>query len=372
MREKILNKCRIFLGLKIQQIYPHLYEYQHLHSQADVKITKIDSARSFHLELPKFYNDTLPERFHINVFKAYPDVYLAEIQNCKVALIDYRVGIITEDNALIGDLSPDHARKKEHPFLFYILPKAKEKLKGKTLVLAAPEGRGNYYHWMFHVIGRLSVLKALEMDINDFDHIVLNKPYKKFQEQSLLDFDLPQNKLVFIDNGDLVKIENAFLPSYLYFHPLVPHFLRRHYLQNFKAQDNAPKKIYISRRKSPIRKLIEEEQLVELLVSEFGYQEVFLEDYSLQEQAYLMHQANFVIAPHGAGIPNIVYCKKDTKVLEILPYSWTNVIYWIYAEYQELQYSVFLAGDINAKPDGYLDYHLNLDKFKSFIIQSGF
>lgn len=371
MLQKILNKFRIILGFKIQKIYPNLYEYQRLYPESDVKITKINSAKIVHLNIPKYSNEDLHERFHINVFKAYPDVYLAELHNCKVALIDYRVGVITEDNALLVDLSPDHARKKEHPFLFYTLPKAKQKLKGKTLVLAAPVGKGNYYHWMFHVIGRLSVLKALELDINDFDHIVLNKPYKKFQDQSIKDFCLPQDKLVFIDNGELLQIENAVLPSYLYFHPMVPHFLRRHYLKNSNSI-NTSKKIYISRRKSTIRKLIEEDLLVELLVNEFGYQEVFLEDHSIDEQAVILHQADFVIAPHGAGLPNIIYCNPGTKVLEILPYSWTNVIYWIYAEYQHLEYSVFLAGDKNAQPDGYLDYNIDIKKFKQFLIKNNF
>lgn len=375
MFRKIIFKIKSFLLIlfrkKLSGKYPSIYEYQRINPEINIKIQKIDSARLQHLNLPKYSNETLPERFHMNVFKAYPDVYLAELHNCKVALIDYRVGVITEDNALLVDLSPDHARKKEHPFLFYTLPKAKQKLKGKTLVLAAPEGHGNYYHWMFHVIGRLSVLKALEIDIHDFDHIVLNKPYKKFQEQSIKDFCLPQDKLVFIDNGELLQIENAVLPSYLYFHPMVPHFLRRHYLKNITSI-NTSKKIYISRRKSPIRKLIEEDQLVQLLVQEFNYVEVFLEDLNLEQQALLLNECSHVIAPHGAGLPNIIYCNPGTKVLEILPYTWTNVIYWIYAEYQHLEYSVFLAGDKNAQPDGYLDYHIDLGSFKEFILKSEF
>jgi hypothetical protein len=368
---KIKNTVLVILGKKIQKIYLNIYDYQKLNPELNIKIQKIDSARLHHLNLPKYTNEILPERFHINVFKAYHDVYLAELQNCKIALIDYRVGVITEDNSLLEDLSPDHARKKEHPFLFYTLPKTKQKLKGKTLVLAAPEGHGNYYHWMFHVIGRLSVLKALEMDINDFDHIVINKPYKAFQEQSIKDFCFPLDKLVFIDNGELLQLENAVLPSYLYFHPMVPHFLRRHYLKNIKTS-NTSKKVYISRRKSPIRKLLQEDLLVELLVKEFNYIEVFLEDLNLEQQAILLNECSHVIAPHGAGLPNIVYCNPGTKVLEILPYTWTNVIYWIYAEYQHLEYSVFLAGDKNAHPDGYLDYNLDLFKFKEFLIKSEF
>jgi capsular polysaccharide biosynthesis protein len=152
---------------------------------------------------------------------------------------------------------------------------------------------------------------------------------------------------------------------------MVPHFLRRHYLKNIQSNtDN--KKIYISRRKSPIRKLIEEDLLVDLLVNEFNYIEVFLEDLNLEQQAILLNECSHVIAPHGAGLPNIVYCNPGTKVLEILPYTWTNVIYWIYAEYQHLEYSVFLAGDKNSKSDGYLDYHLDLESFKEFVIKSGF
>lgn len=369
---KVKVKLDVLLGKRIQGVFLSIFDYKRFNTNKTINIRRVDSAKTFNLNLPIHCNEEFPERFHINFYKAYPDVYFASVPNCKVALIDSRIGVITKDNMLIEDLSPNLSSNKEHPFLFFQLPKSKFLLKGNTLVLASYDWKENYYHWMFHIIGRLSVLKALEIDFDEFDHIVVNKPIKKFQEQSLLDFNLPKEKLVFIENDDLIKIENAFLPSYLYFHPMVPHFLRRHYLKSVKAHENASKKIYISRRNSPIRKLIEEEDVVDLLVKEFGYQEVFLEDYSLKEQSQIMHQADFVIAPHGAGLPNIIYCKKHTKVLEILPYSWTNVVYWIYAEYQELEYSVFLAGDKNANPDGYLDYNLNLEKFKSFIIQSGF
>jgi capsular polysaccharide biosynthesis protein len=367
---KLPWKIEKLLGYRPNKVYKDIFEFQRSGHKSLVGLRKIDSSRLFHLKLPKYSNVALPERFHINHFKAYPDVYLAELKHVRVGMVDFRVGVITADNGLLLDLSPDHARKTTHPFLTHSDCRATKTLKGKTLVLAAPTGKGNYYHWMFHVIGRFSVLKVLEMNLDEFDHILVPKTYASFQQQSLVDFNFPVEKIVYLDNNEFIEIEHATVPSYLYFHPMVPHFLRRSYLH--QKLGDYPKKIYISRRKSKIRKLLEEDFLVEILVNEFGYKEIFLEDLTLQEQANTLNRADFVIAPHGAGVPNIIYCKPATKVIEIIPYSWINVIYWIYAEYQKLDYHAFLTGDSNDTPNGYKDFNVNLEEFKAFLIKHKF
>jgi hypothetical protein len=86
------------------------------------------------------------------------------------------------------------------------------------------------------------------------------------------------------------------------------------------------RKLYISRRDSPNRKLENEEE-IEALISSYGFEIVSLTGMSLAEQINLFAGATHVIAPHGAGLTNIVFCKPVTHILEIklLPY-----INWCY------------------------------------------
>lgn len=86
------------------------------------------------------------------------------------------------------------------------------------------------------------------------------------------------------------------------------------------------KKLYISRRDSNSRKLCNEAEVEDLAVAH-GFQIVSLTGMTLANQIELFAAATHVIAPHGAGLTNIVFCKPVTKILEIhmLPY-----INWCY------------------------------------------
>lgn len=78
------------------------------------------------------------------------------------------------------------------------------------------------------------------------------------------------------------------------------------------------KKIYVSRRKSKFRKVLNEERTFELLSSR-GFEMYFLEELSVVEQIRLFNSADFVVMPHGAGAANLFFCRKGTKVVQFWP-----------------------------------------------------
>lgn len=48
-----------------------------------------------------------------------------------------------------------------------------------------------------------------------------------------------------------------------------------------------------------------------------NFKSVFLENMSFQEQVKLFNQAHVIIAAHGAALSNMVFCKKNTLVIEV-------------------------------------------------------
>ena len=42
------------------------------------------------------------------------------------------------------------------------------------------------------------------------------------------------------------------------------------------------------------------------------------------EQVYLFNNAKIIIGPHGAAFTNLIFCKKNTKVIEIKPANRPN------------------------------------------------
>jgi len=75
------------------------------------------------------------------------------------------------------------------------------------------------------------------------------------------------------------------------------------------------KRIYI-KRKSPKRN-IENFQIVEDMLHTKGFETVYMEDLSLTQQINYFYNAKFIIAVHGAGLTNIIYCQKDCTVIEL-------------------------------------------------------
>jgi capsular polysaccharide biosynthesis protein len=104
-------------------------------------------------------------------------------------------------------------------------------------------------------------------------------------------------------------------------------------LKKIPKNTSLPKNIYISRRSwihgdntnlgtnyTTRRKLVNEDELVEFLLS-IGYTEVFTENLSTIEKIQLFQNAESIVGPIGGGLCNVLFAKKETKLLTIVsPY----------------------------------------------------
>lgn len=78
---------------------------------------------------------------------------------------------------------------------------------------------------------------------------------------------------------------------------------------------DSPKRLYISRRKALRRKVLNEEA-VEQLVREFGFEIICFEDYSFAQQVVLCSNADAMVSIHGAGLSNILFLPTQAFVVE--------------------------------------------------------
>ncbi|MBC5992500.1 glycosyltransferase family 61 protein [Pontibacter cellulosilyticus] len=85
----------------------------------------------------------------------------------------------------------------------------------------------------------------------------------------------------------------------------------------------APTKIYISRRKTPKRKLANEEE-VEQVVHKLGFSIVYSEELSIEEQMIIFSHATCIVAPHGAGLSNMVWARQSINIIEIFTSAYFN------------------------------------------------
>ena len=85
-----------------------------------------------------------------------------------------------------------------------------------------------------------------------------------------------------------------------------------------------PQKIYIDRRDSAIRRLLNENEVIRC-VERYGFTPVSLTGLSVADQIALFSNATHIIAPHGAGSTNILFCDPGVKYLELFM---DNYVQW--------------------------------------------
>jgi capsular polysaccharide biosynthesis protein len=63
-----------------------------------------------------------------------------------------------------------------------------------------------------------------------------------------------------------------------------------------------------------------------------------MESMSVAQQASLLANAKIVVAPHGGGLTNLVFCQPGTKVIEIFSPNYVYPCYWLVSNLVGLEY----------------------------------
>ena len=84
------------------------------------------------------------------------------------------------------------------------------------------------------------------------------------------------------------------------------------------APQQTPGRIYISRARAKMRRLLNEEELDPILERN-GFVKVTLETLAIAEQIAMFRAADAIVGPHGVGLTNIMFCRPGTRILEMFP-----------------------------------------------------
>ena len=128
-----------------------------------------------------------------------------------------------------------------------------------------------------------------------------------------------------------VRLHHAILVPRLPESGFVPAFdiqaLRNVLLPNLGATDmESPEKLYISRSHATNRP-IENESRLEMILENRGFRIAHFEEMDFASQLKAIRAARVIVAPHGAGLSNLLAARAGTSVLEIIFPSWFNTCY---------------------------------------------
>lgn len=202
----------------------------------------------------------------------------------------------------------------------------------------------NYFHWMFDVASRIDLLRKCNVPIDKF---IINSPFP-YQDELLTQFGIPREKRLQTTIQMNIKAQQLLVPSYTGSSlGIVPKwacdFLRKELVLNRNIEKlHGFERIYISRLNATHRKVINNDEVMKVL-SSHGFKQVFLEKESMARKIQLLHSAEIVIAPHGAGLTNLIFCKPGTKVIEIFHPKWILPCYWMISSHVGLDY-YYLTG----------------------------
>lgn len=182
----------------------------------------------------------------------------------------------------------------------------------------------NYYHWL---------IESLPMVLIDGHPIrempvVIPGPEAKFHRQSLKMLGIEEVYFTAVQPLRIGRATATQLPFAVQLHsPDKPRDvslnrtttrdLRDLMLSKLKNKILAPR-IYIDRSRGKTRNTRNYAQLQELLEPQ-GFKWKSTETLSFEEQATLFANAEVIVAPHGAGISNILFAPKSSVIIELFP-----------------------------------------------------
>lgn len=158
---------------------------------------------------------------------------------------------------------------------------------------------------------------------------------------------LPADKVIYAHKNSALEFDEAvWLDTTYGSYVWQPSPLLREYgldlLRRARVRDVSPSRIYISRRDSKNR-IMENEELLEQSLAEKGFQIVQLSQLSLDKQAALFRSADVIVAPHGAGLAGLIFCRRGTRVIELTHSQYINPCFLAVALSLDLEYTIHIS-----------------------------
>ncbi len=292
----------------------------------------------------------------------FPKAHLCFLKNARI--VNENGVVISSDDKVFADFTFEFGASIEKNEVFRSCIN-RPQFRKECLATMTSTGNTGYFHWLFDSLPRL---KLLEEVIDEIDFLIVPNNLKKFHLQTLNLLGFPEDRLIKIKDGFHFQCENLFVPSLPGSTGTMPEwaceFLRESFLPQGMAEPN--RLIYISRKDALYRKIINEKEIEDYL-QEKGFEIFQMSGLSFSEQVRIFAEARIVVAPHGAGLSNIVFCK-NAKILEIFSPFYVAVCYWVLANQVGNEYYYLLGIDAPGNsPPPMKDFRVDMKDFKETL-----
>jgi len=233
----------------------------------------------------------------------------------------------------------------------------------------------NHFHWLFDALPKLHLL-----DCAGYEGVrLLVHPMEELQRETLALLAIPNARIINARAYDFVRAGELIVPNYL--DPVgacrvleetrdehggcevmignldacvgvaewICGFLRERLLDSVESRASAPSRIYVSRSDAKKTRGVREDGPFIEQIASYGFERVVLSGMTFKDQLRLFSQADVVLAPHGAGLANLVFCRPGTKCLELFSPAYVSDLYPVLSGILGVEY-YYLVG--NGKSEG--------------------
>ncbi|SKB13318.1 hypothetical protein PL11201_490053 [Planktothrix sp. PCC 11201] len=267
------------------------------------------------------------------------------------------IAILNSKNELLTDLSrfyptplpgSDPIDWKQHQVFSLEEFPPLEKVSGSVAVLSGLSGNV-YFHWMVDIMPRFAILQQEKPNWQGIDWFLINSIKAAFQRETLQKLGIPASKIIESDRHPYIQAKQLIIPSFTgsvgWVTPEVINFNRQLFTEVIIPSNNPyPERIFIRRNQAKYRQVLNENDVITYL-SEWGVVPVELETLSVAEQARLFAHAKVIIAPHGAGLTNLMFCSPETIVIELVSPHYIRHYYWVISQQLKLKH-YYITGEV--------------------------
>jgi len=327
---------------------------------------KVDNLLSFsnkRSEISNFKNDKKPNHkyflFSSDNCRIYTDL------NENVAVIQN--GVILDGhsfqqiNGKLENLKYNSALSNGTPYFF-------KRINGRILNLLQGASGENYFHFMCDILPKIWLAKSI-INLDQIDYFLVNKKID-WQVNIFELLGINSKKILPADKNRHIKVKNiqsvthpwyleGYIQEQVYNIPSwIIYELRKYFLK--KKKSNEKLKIFIDRSSSKFNhcKIMNNSELINFLEKRH-FQIVKPEKLSLNDQVDIFNNAQIIVGGHGAGLTNIIFCEKNTNIIEFIPSSHPSQKCERISKILNLNYFRFITKD--TKDDKRFPYNINVD-----------
>ena len=178
-------------------------------------------------------------------------------------------------------------------------------------------GDKGHYHYLIH--GLLNLTADM---FDDYEKIYVDEDYTYDQNKFLSDYILiltgKNIKIECIKKNKFYALINCGVPHNNPFHMIekLNSFKKTIFNMDLKYNELKNSIVYVSRKNSKYRKVLNESELIETIQKKFDVICVSNEDMSLFNQFIFYRNAEVILGASGAGLTNLIFTKKPKLLME--------------------------------------------------------